>query len=40
MPVSTGCRDPVLTSSEVIMLTHEELENLPKEIKESLGEIP
>ncbi|VXA54710.1 conserved hypothetical protein [Acinetobacter proteolyticus] len=37
--MSAGCRDPVLTSSEETMLTHEELENLPEEIKFSLGEI-
>lgn len=39
MPVSTGCRDPVLTSSEEHMFSHEELDNLPEEIKLSIGEI-
>ncbi|ENX33906.1 hypothetical protein F889_02570 [Acinetobacter colistiniresistens] len=38
--MSASRRGLVLTSSEETMLTHEELENLPEEIKNSLGEIP
>ncbi len=39
MPVSAGCRDPVLTSSEITMIKIEDLENLPPEVVESLGEM-
>ena len=39
MPVSAGCRDPVLMSSENIMISIEDLEDLPPEVIESLGEV-
>jgi len=38
VPVSAGCRDPVLTSSENIMISIEDLEKLPPEVIESIKE--
>ena len=39
MPVSASRRGLVLTSSEITMIKIEDLENLPPEVVESLGEM-
>jgi len=39
VPVSAGCRDPVLMSSENKMISIEDIENSPPEVVESLGEV-